>query len=76
MTESEIRKNYLERLSGKTQIYVTQRVGTAMNAERIYVMSDGVIVAEGNHEKLLAECEIYREIALSQLGKGAIGGAV
>ena len=76
LTESEIRKNYLERLSGKTQIYVTQRVGTAMNAERIYVMSDGVIVAEGNHEKLLAECEIYREIALSQLGKGAIGGAV
>ncbi|MBQ7386663.1 MAG: ABC transporter ATP-binding protein [Clostridia bacterium] len=72
LTESEIRANYLERLKGKTQIFVTQRVSTAMSAERIYVMADGEIVAVGDHDTLLSECEIYREIAESQLGR--VGG--
>ncbi len=72
LTESEIRQNYLERLRGKTQIFVTQRVSTAMSADRIYVMADGEIVAVGNHDSLISSCDIYREIAESQLGR--VGG--
>lgn len=68
LTESEIRENYRNRLSGKSQIVVTQRVSTAMSADRIYVMDDGRIIGEGSHAELLSACPVYREIAESQLG--------
>ncbi len=74
LTESEIRENYLSLLRGKTQIIVTQRISTAMSAERIYVMNDGSIIDFGSHTELLSSCDIYREIAESQLGKNAFGG--
>ena len=45
-----------------------------MSAERIYVMDGGKIIGEGDHSELLLSCEVYREIAESQLGRGAIGG--
>ena len=68
LTESEIRENYRERLFGKSQIVVTQRVSTAMNADRIYVMDGGKIIGEGRHQELLSSCQVYGEIARSQLG--------
>lgn len=74
LTERTIKDNLAKRLAGKTQITVTQRVGTAMSAERIFVMDDGKIVASGTHSELLEACSIYREICISQLGKDAIGG--
>lgn len=74
LTESEIRENYANILKGKSQIIITQRVSTAMSAERIYVMDGGKIIGEGDHSELLSSCEVYREIAESQLGRGAIGG--
>ena len=74
LTESEIRANYLSRLAGKTQIFVTQRVGTAMSAEHIYVLADGEIIAKGNHDELIEKCDLYREIAASQLGRERVGG--
>lgn len=75
LTESEIKENYLSLLLGKTQIFVTQRVSTAMSAERIYVMDAGRIIASGVHDDLIKTCAIYREIAVSQLGEDRIGGA-
>ena len=74
LTESEIRENYANILKGKSQIIITQRVSTAMSAERIYVMDGGKIIGEGTHTQLLSSCGVYREIAESQLGRDAIGG--
>lgn len=69
LTESEIKENYGERLNGKTRIVATQRVSTAMSADRVYVMDKGRIIGVGAHAELLTTCPIYREIADSQLGK-------
>ncbi len=74
LTESHIKANLKDRLAGRTQITVTQRVGTAMSAERIFVMDGGRIVAEGTHRELIEASDIYREICVSQLGADAIGG--
>ncbi len=46
---------------------VTQRVSTIKNADQIIVLDEGKIVGKGNHKELMANCETYREIALSQL---------
>ena len=73
-TEKQIKENYDKILRGKSQIYITQRVSTAMSAERIYVMDGGKIVGEGSHSELVSSCPIYREIVESQLGKDAVGG--
>lgn len=73
-TEKQIKENYDKILKGKSQIYITQRVSTAMSVERIYVMDGGKIVGEGSHSELISSCPIYREIVESQLGKDAIGG--
>ena len=74
LTESEIRENYSKILAEKSQLIITQRISTAMSAERIYVMDGGKIIDEGTHESLLSSCAIYREIAGSQLGKKVLGG--
>ena len=73
-TESIIKKNLAKRMAQKTQITVTQRVSTAMTAERIYVIDGGKIVGCGSHKELIKTCQIYREICASQLGKDSIGG--
>ena len=74
LTESEIKENYSARLAGKSRIVATQRISTAMSASRIYVMDKGRIIASGTHSELFTSCQIYREIAESQLGRGKEGG--
>lgn len=69
LTESEIKENYSSILEGKSSIIATQRISTAMNADRIYVMDKGRIIAVGEHSKLVVSCPLYREIADSQLGE-------
>ena len=68
LTESQIRENYAHILQGKSQIVATQRISTAMRADRIYVLDKGRIIGVGTHSELLCSCPIYREIAQSQLG--------
>lgn len=68
LTESEIKDNYSKLLAGKSRIVATQRISTAMSADRIYVMDNGKIIGVGTHTELLCNCPIYREIADSQLG--------
>ena len=70
LTESEIKENYAALLQGKGRIVATQRISTAMSADRIYVLDQGRIIGIGTHDELLSSCPIYREIAESQLGKG------
>lgn len=72
LTESIIKKNLAVRLAGKTQIIITQRVSTAITAERIFVLDKGKIVNEGTHEELIKSSDIYREICISQLGKDSV----
>lgn len=68
LTESEIKENYATLLRGKSRIVATQRISTAMSADRIYVLDKGRLIGVGTHKELLSSCPIYREIADSQLG--------
>lgn len=68
-TDMQVRQNIKESMDDKTIIIVAQRIGTIKNADKILVLEDGKIVGEGKHEDLLDTCEVYREIALSQLSK-------
>ena len=68
LTESEIKENYSTILGKKSRIVATQRISTAMSADRIYVLDKGCIIGVGTHSELLSSCPIYREIADSQLG--------
>ncbi len=71
-TDSEVRKNLRENTKGSTIIIVTQRVSTILNANQIIVLDEGKMVGIGTHKELLNSCEIYKEIAKSQLGEGEL----
>ena len=68
MTEANLRRALAEKAAGKTQIVVTQRVTSAMNSDKIFVMDGGRLVDTGTHRELLERCGVYREIYLSQTG--------
>lgn len=68
LTEANLRAALAGKISGKTQIIITQRISSAMHADRIYVMDKGVLVDAGGHDELLARCGVYREIHASQTG--------
>jgi ATP-binding cassette subfamily B multidrug efflux pump len=55
-----------------TRFVIAQRISTVLNAEKIIVLDDGVIDAEGTHNQLMQSCSIYREIFQSQLGDGGL----
>jgi ATP-binding cassette subfamily B protein len=50
-----------------TTILVAQRIGSILDADQIIVLQDGKIVGKGKHRDLMNSCDVYREIALSQL---------
>ncbi|MCB9451174.1 MAG: ABC transporter ATP-binding protein [Anaerolineaceae bacterium] len=66
-TDSALRKALKEKTGDSTVLIVTQRVSTIMTAEQIVVLDEGRIVGKGTHTELLETCEVYREIAMSQL---------
>jgi len=68
-TDMLVRKSIKENLSDKTIIIVAQRIGTIKDADKIIVLDEGKIVGIGTHTELLNSCELYKEIALSQLSK-------
>lgn len=55
-----------------TRIIVAQRIGTIRDADKIIVLDEGQIVGTGRHDELLKSCDVYRQIALSQLSKGEL----
>ena len=50
-------------------MFVAQRVGTVMDSDKIIVLDEGRIVGIGSHEELMRDCELYREVAESQLSE-------
>ena len=68
-TDSVLRKELKKYTGEATNLIVAQRIGTVMNADKIIVLDEGRIVGMGSHDSLMASCEVYREIAYSQLSK-------
>ena len=72
-TDAALRKALAEKVSDSTVIIVAQRISTVLHAEQILVMDEGRIVGRGTHEELLANCEVYRQIAKSQMSEKELG---
>lgn len=75
-TDAALRRALQERLPGRTQLIVAQRIATVMAADLILVLDDGRIVGQGTHRQLLAGCPAYREIAESQLSPAELQQAL
>lgn len=68
-TDHTLRQALREQTSGTTNIIVAQRIGTIRDADCILVIEDGAIVGKGTHRELMESCNVYQEIAYSQLSK-------
>ena len=68
-TDRILRKTLDEECKGTTRIIVAQRIGTIRDADKIIVLEDGQIAGMGRHDELMKNCEVYQQIALSQLSK-------
>ena len=68
-TDSLLRKELKKYTKKATSLIVAQRIGTIMNADKIIVLDKGKCVGYGTHKQLLKTCDVYRQIALSQLAK-------
>lgn len=68
-TDAKLRKELKSETTDSTVLIVAQRISTIMNAEQIIVLDDGEMVGCGTHKELLKNCEVYNQIALSQLSK-------
>lgn len=68
-TDSVLRKELKKYTKDATSLIVAQRIGTIMNADKIIVLDNGRCVGEGTHKELLKTCDVYKQIALSQLSK-------
>ena len=72
-TDRILRSALKKETAGVTSLIVAQRIGTIKDADRIVVVDEGRAVGIGTHDELMASCEVYREIALSQLSKEELG---
>ena len=74
-TDSQLRKELKKYTKDATNLIVAQRIGTIMNADKIIVLDEGKCVGIGKHKDLLKTCEVYKQIALSQLSKEELKNA-
>ena len=72
-TDVTLRRALKEETDNATVIIVAQRISTILHAEQILVLDDGKVVGKGTHEELLRSCEVYQEIAKSQLSEKELG---
>ena len=66
-TDAQIRKAFAEEIPGTTKLIIAQRVSSVQEADLILVLDGGKLVAQGDHDTLLASCDIYREVYESQM---------
>ena len=74
-TDSILRKELKKYTKDATTLIVAQRIGTIINSDKIIVLDEGKVVGEGKHKDLLKTCEVYKQIALSQLSKEELENA-
>ncbi len=72
-TDRKLRKELKRKTADAITFIVAQRIGTIKDADKIIVLDSGDVVGIGKHEELLKTCEVYKEIALSQLSKEELG---
>ena len=75
-TDAKLRHALEEKIKDATEIVVAQRISTILHADQILVLDDGEIVGKGTHEELLQSCEVYQQIARSQLSAKELGISV
>ena len=68
-TDRALRSALRHETAGVTSLIVAQRIGTILDADQIIVLNDGQIVGKGTHKELLKTCDVYQEIAMSQLSE-------
>lgn len=68
-TDAKLRGALKEKMKGSTLLIVAQRINTIMDADKIIVLDDGFIAGIGTHQELLESCQVYQEIASSQLSE-------
>ena len=74
-TDRVLRSALRKETAGVTSLIVAQRIGTIRDADLILVLDEGKVVGQGTHKELLKNCEVYRQIALSQLSKEELDNA-
>ncbi|WP_042398108.1 ABC transporter ATP-binding protein [Clostridium saudiense] len=74
-TEAKLQKSIKNRMKNSTIFLIAQRISAVKDSDKIIVLDNGEIVAIGNHEELIKECDIYRSIAISQLGEEVVSNA-
>ena len=74
-TDFKLRKELRKHTKDSTVVIVASRIGTIKDADQIFVIEDGEVVGSGTHKKLLKTCSLYKDIALSQLGKEEVENA-
>ena len=74
-TEAKLQKSIKNRMKNSTVFLIAQRISAVKDSDKIIVLDNGEIVAIGNHEELIKECDIYRSIAISQLGEEVVSNA-
>ena len=72
-TDRVLRSALKKETAGVTSLIVAQRIGTIRDADRIIVLEDGNVVGMGTHDELMKNCEVYQQIAYSQLSKEELG---
>ena len=75
-TDAALRRALEKETNGATMLVVAQRIGTIKNAQQIIVLDQGQIVGKGTHDELMESCEVYREIATSQLSADELAGVM
>ena len=71
-TESKLQNSIKNRMKDATVFLIAQRISAVMDSDKIIVLDNGEIAAIGTHKELIKNCEIYRSIAISQLGEEAV----
>ena len=74
-TDAKLRSELKKYMKDATSMIVAQRIGTIMNADKIIVLDKGECVGIGTHKELLKTCDVYKEIALSQLSEEELQNA-
>lgn len=72
-TDAKLRLALADKVANRTEIVVAQRISTILHADQILVLDEGEIVGKGTHEELLHQCEVYRQIATSQMSVKELG---